>query len=95
MKEETQKELTFGGYPVTMELIDDEVYITCKGVTGSLEEGDNFLNGPKNKKYYFGVAKIRKTSDKVVKIDCLEDTKEQFILIYKQAKQFKDEYGNG
>lgn len=94
MKEETQKEMTFAGYPVTMELIDDEVYVTCKGVTGSLEQGHAFLNGSKNDKYYFGAAKIINTPNKKVKIDCLEDKKEQFIYIYKQAKQFKNEYGN-
>jgi hypothetical protein len=94
MKKETQREMTFAGYPVTMELIDDEVYVTCKTVTGSLEQGHAFLNGSKNKTYYFGDSKIVNTTNKKVKIDCLEDTKEQFIYIYKQAKQFKDEYGN-
>jgi hypothetical protein len=94
MEQESQREMTFAGYPVTMELIDDEVYVTCKSVTGSLEQGHAFLNGSKREKYYFGNSRIVNSSNNKVKIDCLEDTKEQFIYIYKQAKQFKNEYGN-
>jgi hypothetical protein len=89
---EVEKKLTFAGYPVTMELIDDEVYVTCKGVTGSLSQATAYLEKKKKEKYYFGESRIRSYPDKMVKIDCLMDTFGKFLEIYEQAKKFRDEY---
>lgn len=85
-------ELTFNGYPVSLELIDGEVYVTCKGVTGSLTQAEKYLDNEKGKKFYFGESRIRNYPDKMVKIDCLIDTFENFYKIYETAKQFKQEY---
>lgn len=89
-----ENQLTFNDYPVTMEYKDGEVFITCKSVTGTLTQGHEFLNKSKYKKhrYYFGDSKIRSYPNKMVKIDCLTDTLEQFTLIYEQAQKLKDGY---
>jgi len=89
---EADKELTFGGFPVEMELIDDEVYVTCKGVTGSLTQAEKYLENKKGEKFYFGESRIRNYPNKMVKIDCLIDSLENFLQIYEHAKKFKNEY---
>jgi len=83
-------QLTFGDYPVYMEVIGEEVFITCKGITGTLTQGHKFLNKEKKTRYYFGVCRIRSYPNKIVKIDCLEDTLTQFLLIYKEALKLKN-----
>jgi hypothetical protein len=85
------KDLSFAGYPVTMELIGDEVYVTCKGVTGTLTQARGFISNSKSGIiHYFGVAKIKRGKEKTVNIDCLNDTMKKFINIYKQAKHLKN-----
>lgn len=83
-------QLTFGDHPIHMELINDEVLITCKGITGTLTQGHDFLNRKKNTRCFFGESKIRSYPNQIVKIDCLEDTLSQFILIYEQALLLKN-----
>lgn len=84
--------MTFGGYPITFEYINGDVLVTCKGVTGSLSQAKNFLK-PKGGivQHYFGTSKIYNRPNKMVRIDCLEDTRKQFLFIYKQAELFKNE----
>lgn len=83
-------EITFNGHPVTMDLIDDEVYITCKGVVGTLSQAKEYIENKKHGKFYFGEARIRNYPDKKVKIDCLIDDYSKILQIYKQAKQLKN-----
>lgn len=68
--------LTFGGYPLTFEKKDGEVYITCKGLTGTIKQVNEFFRNKSNSKYYFWSAKIRNFPNKRVKINCLEDFRE-------------------
>lgn len=85
------KQLTFGGYPVEMELIGDVVQITCKGVTGTDKQVEIFLKNKSNGRYKFGESNIRKYPKKIVRIDCLKDTKAQMEFLYEQAQLLKDE----
>jgi hypothetical protein len=77
-------EITFGNYPVEFSIKDDEVYISCKGVVGTLSQVEGFIKDKfKKLRHYFGKSKIRHWHKGLVKIDCLEDTEEKVILIYK------------
>lgn len=88
-------EMTFGGFPVEIKFQDDEVFVTCKGVTGTLTQARHFLKRKGNlNKYYFGESRIRMRPDKRVRIDCLEDSFRQFTFIYEQAEKLKHEYTN-
>ena len=55
-----QKIPSFNDYPVIFSMgPDNEVYVDCKGVKGSLTESETFLNGDGvDGVYTFGVAKI-------------------------------------
>lgn len=85
------RELTFGGHPVEFKVIDDEVYITCKGVTGTLTQVENFLK-QRGTNHKFGKSKIRFWRNGMVKIDCLEDTKTKISNLAFHAKKLK-KYG--
>ena len=84
-------QLTFGGYPIEMELIDDEVYVTCKGVTGTASQIKTFLKNKSGGRYKFGDSSIKCYPNKIVRIDCLSDTKEQIKFLYEQSQKLKDE----
>jgi hypothetical protein len=90
-----ENQIIFNGYPVVFETINGEVYVTCKGVTGSLRQIENFMKCKKSKRVkYFGESKVRQWNKGLVKIDCLEDTNEKVIEIYKHAKELKNEHGH-
>jgi len=82
--------ITFNSYPMDFKLVGDEVFITCKNVTGTLTQIEKFRNNKLNRRCYFGECKVRNWRNKMVKIDCLEDTREKIELIYKHAKEIKD-----
>jgi len=84
-------QLTFGGHPVKMELIDGEVYVTCKGVIGTDTQIKKFLKNKSGGRYKFGESSIKCYPNKIVRIDCLSDTKEQIKFLYEQAQLLKDE----
>lgn len=70
---------TFGGHPVEVDIFDGEVLVTCKGVTGTLDQMDHWLHNHYRdnfQKYYFGVgdkmSEIIRDGERV-KIACLED----------------------
>jgi len=84
------QELTFGGYPITFTKVDGEILITCKGLTGTLTQIDNFLKKKTITRYKFGDSNIRTCPDKKVRIDCLTDTKKQMEFLYKQAQELKN-----
>ena len=82
--------LTFGGYPVTLRKINDDVFIHCKNVIGKFSQIQNYLNKgfTINGQYESGV----RSSDKCyiersrtittnTKIACLEGTKEETDLL--------------
>jgi len=85
-------ELTFNGFPVTIEMVGEEALITCKGVTATLEQGHKFMNKQGNEKCYFGECRIRSYPHMMVKIDCLMDTLDNFTLIYEEAINIKEKY---
>lgn len=82
-------QLTFGGYPIEMELIDGEVYVTCKGVIGTDTQIKKFLKNKSGGRYKFGESSIKCYPNKMVRIDCLSDTKEQIKFLYEQAQLLK------
>ncbi len=84
-------QLTFGGYPVEFTKQDGEIYITCKGVTGTLTQIEKFLKKKSKTRYKFGNSNIRSYPKKIIRIDCLFDTKQQIEFLYKQAQQLKNE----
>lgn len=83
-------DLKFAGYPITLEQINDEIFINCKGLTGTLSQVEEFLSDINNKRHYFGKAKIRRWRNAQIRIDCLIDDYSQFIYLYEQVKQFKN-----
>ena len=85
-----ENQLTFAGFPVEFKMEGDEVLVICKGITGTFTQGHAFLNKKKSTRHYFGDCIIRSYPNKIVKIDCLKDTLEQFTLIYEQALKLKD-----
>ncbi len=87
-------ELTFNGFPITFDIVDGEVLITCKGVTATLEQGHLFMNKQGSERCFFGECRIRSYPNKMVKIDCLTDTLENFKTIYKEAQKIKTDYIN-
>ena len=84
-------EMTFNDYPVTFKMgPDNDVYVFCKGVLGTLSEGEEFLRHKSKKDgYTFGGRPIVQV-DNMVQIDCLTDTKKQFKNIAKLAREFRD-----
>lgn len=83
---------TFNDYPVTFSMgPNDEVYVDCKGVKGSLSESEAFLNRDGDDgEYSFGIAKITRIKN-IVHVDCLSDTIKKFEYLVKKARQFKIE----
>lgn len=79
-------ELTFGGHPVTMEYIDNEVYITCKGLTGTRKQVGNFLKNKGNGRFKFGESLMKMYPKRIVRIDCLKDTIGQIEFLYNKSK---------
>lgn len=85
------EQLTFGGFPVEFERRDDEVYVHCKGVVGTLSQAEEFINDKLNRRHYFGTSKIRNWRNNQIRIDCLQDSRNKFNEILNKAKQFKNE----
>lgn len=85
------EKLTFGGYPIELEWVDNEVLIHCKGLTGTLTQVEGFIKEKNGKRHFFDKSKIRKWRNHEIKIDCLQDSKEQFNYLYEQAKIYRDE----
>jgi hypothetical protein len=85
-------QLTFNGFPVTIEMVGEEAYITCKGVTATLEQGHKFMNKQGTEKCFFGQCRIRSYPHRMVKIDCLMDTLDNFTHIYNEAIKIKEEH---
>ncbi len=83
-------ELEFDDYPVTFELTPDktDVIISCKGVTGLLSEGIEFMKS-KNRK--FGGRDIVLLGN-LIQIDCLKDTKIKIKKIIDLGVKFKEKY---
>jgi len=78
---------TFGEYPVSFVKNDGEVYITCKGVTGTLTQLENHLINHKKYKR-FGESKIT-YKDSKVHIDCLSDTEEKFNNLINYGREVR------
>ena len=69
--------LKFGGYPITTEKIGDTIYVNVKGVTGTLNEMEDYINAKDyRKRRYFGGSKIRTWKKGSIRIDCLIETRE-------------------
>jgi hypothetical protein len=76
----------FGGYPVSISFIGEEVLVTCKGVTGTLEQLDYWLQQHRKnnfEKFYFGyggkLSEIVRDGEEV-KIACLSENYQSFKL---------------
>jgi hypothetical protein len=73
-------DVTFGGYPVELSFIGNNTLVTCKGVTGTIDQLDYWLhNHNKNnfEKFYFGIgdklSEIVRNKDNDVEIACLKE----------------------
>ena len=84
------EQLTFGGESITLSYVNGEVFITCKELVGTLTQIEGFMNELNGKRHYFGDCKIRQWRGNIIKIDCLQDTRQNFNYLYKQTKLFKD-----
>lgn len=78
--------VTFGEYPVYVSSVNNEILVTCKGVTGTLEQLDYWLqNHRKNnfEKFYFGYggkhSEIVRDGEEI-KIACLSENYHSFKL---------------
>lgn len=82
------KELTFGNYPVELKLVDTEIEITCKGVTGTFTQCDKYMKRTKGKNfsYKFGDYNIIRT-EKGYKIACLRGSLEESERIIAECKE--------
>ena len=83
--------MTFGGHPITFKKVGDVVFVTCKGVTGTDVQIKEFLRKNGIGHFKFGESRIKKYPKKMVRIDCLSDTKKQIEFLYKQSQKLKDE----
>src|SRR5689334_1298129 len=80
-----ETDVTFGGYPVSILEEAGITLVSCKGVTGTLGQMEDWLYNHKKMfitKWYFGYADKRSEiivdGDKV-KIACLEENYQEFI----------------
>lgn len=83
---------TFGGWPVKMRAVGDDVIINCKNVTGTYSQLRSFVRNEKYpfNNYQFGIktsepAQISNTPDGRVKIACLDDSRDNFMRMYDKA----------
>ena len=86
---------TFGGYPLEMRVVGDDVLIQCKSVIGAFSQ----LKAWKTKKnamtnlYPFGIKTTEPTHirlnpiSKKVEIACLEGTMSEFNAAYEECKR--------
>lgn len=97
-KNTDDNELTFGGYPVTLRLVDlpggkQDVLVHAKNVTGTYTQANAFIKNlnPTNV-YPFGI----KTTEPAflthipggnIRIACLTDTKEKFMDLYNRSEE--------
>lgn len=88
---EFKENLTFNKLPVTLTYSNNEVYINCKTITGTLTEMETFFNARGNHLCYFGGAKVRLWNKNSVRIDCLEDNILRVKIILLKAKKLKDD----
>lgn len=84
------KGLTFGGFPIEFEVIEGDVLVTCKGVTGTLSEMEAFINRKGTEPCRFGEAKIKAWVNKQVRIDCLIEEMSHIKFLIKHAKELQN-----
>lgn len=90
---ETENQLMFAGYPVTLRPVDGDVLVQCKNVIGAFSQAKSFKD--KNNMsglYPFGV-KTEKPCEITenpftggIAIACLEGTKQEFDALYKKCE---------
>lgn len=84
--------ITFGGHTVAFKVVGDEIYITCKNVTGTLTQALAFKNKKNNRLVYnFGKAKIKSIGKDLIQVGCLTDSKKKINEIINHCKELKDE----
>jgi len=84
--------ITFGGHTLVFEVVGDEVYITCKNVTGTLTQALAFKNRKNNRLVYnFGNAKVKPIGKELVQVGCLTDSKNKINEIINHCNELKDE----
>lgn len=94
MFSQESKQLTFGGWPVEFRVVEEEVLINCKNVTGTYSQAKAFVKNlsPHLNTYPWGVkttkpAFIENIPGGNVNIACLEDTKAQFMELYDECER--------
>lgn len=90
---EENKQLTFGGYPVTLRVVGDDVLVNCKNVTGAYSQARAFVkNQSPTNIYPWGIkttkpAFLEYIPGGNVNIACLEDTKAKFMELYDECEK--------
>ncbi len=85
--------IKFGGYPVEMRVVGEEVLIQCKNVIGTYTQAKAFIKKSNiTNTYQFGTktadpAFITEIPGGLIKIACLEDTRKQFNLLYEKCEE--------
>lgn len=81
------EKLTFGGYPLKVIFLEGTTIIKCKGVSGTLNQIELFLNGKPHEVFYFGESKMVRLRLGEVEIDCLKDTMDNINEVYTKLKK--------
>jgi hypothetical protein len=93
MYQTENKQLTFGGHPVTLRVVGGEVLVHCKNVIGTFTQAKAFVNNSNMSNIYpFGIkttepAFLTNVPGGNVRIACLMDTKEKFMELYHEAER--------
>ena len=86
------KQLTFGGYPVTLRVVGDDVLFNCKNVTGTYSQAKAFVrNQSPTNIYPWGIKTTKPAFIELipggnVNIACLEDSKSKFMELYEECE---------
>lgn len=93
MFNQSSKQLTFAGHPVTMRVVGgNEVLIHCKNVTGTFSQAKSFVNNTNPSNIYpWGVkttapASISHAPGGNVEIACLRDSRDKFMELYHECE---------
>jgi len=83
--------MTFSGHDLEFKLLDGEVYIKCKHITGTYSEILAFKNKTNpTGVYYFGEALSKQRAGKFIQVGCLLDSLAKVDEIIKECEKIKN-----
>lgn len=82
--------MTFAGHELEFKLVDGEVYITCKNITGTYSEIMAFKNKTNpTGVYHFGSALSKQRARNFLQVGCLLDSLTKVDEIIKHCEKLK------